>query len=92
MTEGTVSYSAMGPFLFDRYTLDLEDAKVGKVMLEVRREWGQVMPFKTYSVYLWDGARNLLATTQDTWLGEWGEWGGDAAALKSALLAVCRLP
>jgi hypothetical protein len=91
ITEGTVSFSSFGPFMFDRYMIDFEDPQHGKMMIEVRREWGQLLPFKGYHFYLWDGARNLVATTQDTWRGEWGELWGDASAMRLALQSICRV-
>lgn len=90
VTEGFTSYSKFGPYLNNYYMFDYTDPKRGKMTLEIRRDWGLSGFFKDYSINLWDGARTLIASTEDTWLGQWGVTTGDHQSLVGALTALCR--
>lgn len=85
ITEGAVSFSKFGWYMHDYYMVDFTDPQRGKMTLEVRREWGLTGVFKDYSLFLWDGARRLVAASQ----GDWENITGNRRSLSIAINILC---
>lgn len=90
VTEGAVSFSRFGWYMHDYYMFNFTDPNRGNMTLEIRREWGFSGISKDYSIFLWDGARHLVASVEEAWLRQWGTAMGDRQALFLALNLLCR--